>query len=280
LLGSAVTANVFMLGVAYQAGFVPLPGAAIEKAIELNGTAVEANLSAFRWGRRWTVEPAVVEKQAGAAVAYDVEPYLIEGIDDAVLRRLAERRAGDLVGYQNKRYAARYAEVVLKAHRAEHAAGGDGSFASTVAQQLHHVMAYKDEYEVARLLLDGRAKVAAQYGDDATLTWNLHPPMLRSMGLGSKMRFGRWSVPVMVALRGMKGLRGTPLDPFGHAKMRRTERAMVGEYIELVEEASALLATNPAKATELVVLIDQVRGYEGVKMANITRYRTALAAER
>jgi indolepyruvate ferredoxin oxidoreductase len=280
LLGTAVTANVFMLGVAYQAGFVPLPGEAIEKAIELNGTAVEANLSAFRWGRRWTVDPAEVEKAAGASVAYDVQSYPIEGIDDDALRGLAERRAGDLVAYQNKRYSARYAEVVVNAHRAERSAGGDGSFATTVAQQLHHVMAYKDEYEVARLLLDGRATVAAQYGDDAKITWNLHPPMLRSMGLGNKMRFGRWSVPVMATLRGMKGLRGTALDPFGYAKMRRTERAMVTEYIELVDEASKLLATNPAKAVELVGLIDQVRGYEGVKMANLDRYRTALADAR
>jgi indolepyruvate ferredoxin oxidoreductase len=280
LLGSAVTANVFMLGVAYQAGFVPLPGEAIEKAIELNGTAVEANLSAFRWGRRWTIDPTEVEQAAGATVAYDVLPYPIEGIDNASLSGLAERRAGDLVTYQNRRYAKRYADVVVKAHRAEQSAGGDGSFATTVAQQLHHVMAYKDEYEVARLLLDGRAKVAAQYGDDAKMTWNLHPPMLRSMGLGRKMRFGRWSVPVMATLRSMKGLRGTPIDPFGYAKVRRTERALVDEYIDLVDEASKLLIADPVKAVELVGLIDQVRGYEGVKMANVDRYRAALAAAR
>ena len=218
LLGNAVTANVFMIGVAYQAGFVPLPGEAIERAIELNGTAVEANRSAFRWGRRWTLDPNEVERAAGASVSYDIEPYAIEAIDDAVLRDLAERRAGDLVGYQNRRYAARYADVVVSAHRAERVAGGDGMFAMTVARQLHHVMAYKDEYEVARLLLAGRARVAAQFGDDAKLTWNLYPPMLRSMGLGRKLRFGRWSVPALATLRGMKGLRGTPLDPFGHAK--------------------------------------------------------------
>jgi indolepyruvate ferredoxin oxidoreductase len=141
-------------------------------------------------------------------------------------------------------------------------------------------MAYKDEYEVARLLLAGRAKVAAQFGDDAKMTWNLYPPMLRSMGLGRKLRFGSWSVPVLAALRKLKGLRGTALDPFGHAKVRRTERAMVKEYIALVEEASAMLSTDPGKALELVGLIDQVRGYEGVKMANVERYRDALAAAR
>ncbi|MGZ4671075.1 MAG: indolepyruvate ferredoxin oxidoreductase family protein [Ilumatobacteraceae bacterium] len=246
LLGNAVTANVFMVGVAYQAGFIPLPGEAIERAIELNGTAVEANLSAFRWGRRWTVDPDEVDRAAGASIAYDLQPYAIDGIDDAVLRELVERRAGDLVAYQNGRYAARYADVVVKAHRAERASGGDGTFATTVAQQLHHVMAYKDEYEVARLLLAGRARVAAQFGDDAKATWNLYPPMLRSMGLGRKLRFGPWSAPVMATLCKMKGVRGTPFDVFGHAKVRRTERALVDEYIALVGEASAMLASNPA----------------------------------
>ncbi|MEY2400079.1 MAG: indolepyruvate ferredoxin oxidoreductase, partial [Ilumatobacteraceae bacterium] len=280
LLGNAVTANVFMVGAAYQAGFIPLPGEAIERAIELNGTAVEANLAAFRWGRRWTVDPGEVEKTAGASVAYELPPYEVDEIDDAMLRELVERRAGDLVAYQNKRYAARYVDVVVRAHRAEEAAGGDGEFATTVARQLHHVMAYKDEYEVARLLLAGRAKVAAQFGDDAKMTWNLYPPMLRSMGLGRKLRFGSWSVPVLGALRKMKGLRGTALDPFGHAKVRRTERAMVDEYIALVDEASTRLSTDPRKALELVGLIDQVRGYEGVKMANVERYRDALATAR
>ncbi len=280
LLGNAVTANVFMVGVAYQAGFIPLPGEAIERAIELNGTAVELNLAAFRWGRRWTIDPGEVEKAAGASVAYAVQPYAVDGIDDAVLRELVERRAGDLVEYQSRRYAARYVEVVVRAHRAEQQAGGDGEFSVTVARQLHHVMAYKDEYEVARLLLAGRKRVAAQFGDDSKMAWNLHPPMLRSMGLGRKLRFGRWSVPVMSTLRSMKGLRGTALDPFGHSKVRRTERAMVDEYIELVDEASAFLATDRAKALELVSLVDQVRGYEGVKLANVDRYRTAVAAAR
>jgi indolepyruvate ferredoxin oxidoreductase len=280
LLGNAVTANVFMVGVAYQAGFIPLPGEAIERAIELNGTAVELNLSAFRWGRRWAIDPGEVEKAAGASVAYALEPYSVEGIDDAVLRELVERRAGDLVDYQNRRYAARYADVVVRAHRAERESGGDGDFAATVARQLHHVMAYKDEYEVARLLLSGRQRVAAQFGNDSTMTWNLYPPLLRSMGLGRKLRFGRWSVPVMATLRSMKGMRGTALDPFGHSKVRRTERAMVDEYIALVDEASSMLASDPARALELVTLVDQVRGYEEVKLANVERYRAAVVAAR
>ena len=280
LLGNAVTANIFMVGIAYQAGFIPLPGEAIERAIELNGTAVELNVAAFRWGRRWTVDPGAVDKAAGASIAYELEPYSVEGIEDAVLRELVERRAGDLVAYQNRAYAARFVNVVVEASQAEQKVGGDGSFATVVARQLHHVMAYKDEYEVARLLLAGRGKVAAQFGDDAKMTWNLYPPMLRSMGLGRKLRFGAWSAPVLATLSRMKGLRGTVFDPFGHSEVRRTERAMVKEYVKLVADASAMLATDPRKAVELVGLIDQVRGYEGVKMANVERYRNSVAAAR
>jgi indolepyruvate ferredoxin oxidoreductase len=122
--------------------------------------------------------------------------------------------------------------------------------------------------------------VTAQFGDDATMTWNLYPPMLRSAGLGRKLRFGRWSVPLLATLRGMKGLRGTAVDPFGRARVRRTERALVEEYIDLVGEASAMLPARPDKAVELVGLIDQVRGYEGVKLANVEQYRLALADAR
>jgi indolepyruvate ferredoxin oxidoreductase len=130
------------------------------------------------------------------------------------------------------------------------------------------------------LLLGGRAKVAAQFGDDAKMTWNLYPPMLRSMGLGRKLRFGGWSAPVLSTLSKMKGLRGTALDPFGYSKVRRTERSMVKDYIELVDEAAKMLPSDTDKALELVGLIDQVRGYEGVKLANVERYRAALAIAR
>ncbi len=279
LMGNSVTANVFMLGVAYQAGLVPIDAGAIEQAIELNGTAVDANLASFRWGRHWTADPQSVARMAGTKAAYDAAPYAVDGIDDVDLRHAVELRAGDLVSYQSKRYADRYVDVVRRAYVAEQAAGSDGTFARSIAQQLHHLMAYKDEYEVARLLLAGRDRVAEQFGEGAKVTWNLHPPMLRSMGVGHKIRFGGWSKPVMGVLRAGKRLRGTPVDPFGFAKVRRTERALVGEYIELVDRAVAMLAADRARAVRLVGLVDQVRGYESVKMRNVDRYRTALAAE-
>ena len=146
-----------------------------------------------------------------------------------------------------------------------------------VARQLHHVMAYKDEYEVARLLLDGRRRIADRFGDDAEITWNLHPPALRAMGVHHKMRFRGWTAPMLMSLRSMKRLRGTGLDPFGRSSMRRTERALVDEYIALVDQMVALLPADAAKATRIVGLVDQVRGYEQVKLRNLDRYRAALA---
>jgi indolepyruvate ferredoxin oxidoreductase len=141
-------------------------------------------------------------------------------------------------------------------------------------------MAYKDEYEVARLLLSGRGRVAAQFGDDAKVTWNLYPPTMRAMGLSRKMRFGRWSVPLLWMMSKFKDLRGTALDPFGHSKVRRAERALVKEYLDVIDEASALLADDPEKAVALVGLIDQVRGFEQIKLDNIDRYHDALAEVR
>ena len=183
LLGNAVTANVFMVGVAYQAGSIPLPGEAIERAIELNGTAVEANLAAFRWGRRWVVDPAGVEKAAGPASTRPAPDTT--GLDDlagdAELVRMVAIRRAELTDYQDARAARRYVDVVRRCRQAEQAAGGDGAFTRTVARQLHRLMAYKDEYEVARLLLAGGPRLERAVGPVAKVTWNLHPPALRAL---------------------------------------------------------------------------------------------------
>ena len=134
-------------------------------------------------------------------------------------------------------------------------------------------MAYKDEYEVARLLLDGGAQVREVFGDGAKATWNLHPPALRSMGLKRKMKFRPWTAPVMKGLRSMKHLRGTSLDPFGRAEVRRTERALIDEYTALVRSLLPTLATDHARAVSIAGLADQIRGFESVKMRNVEQYR-------
>jgi indolepyruvate ferredoxin oxidoreductase len=141
-------------------------------------------------------------------------------------------------------------------------------------------MAYKDEYEVARLHLEAgaRARAEAEVGGELKVSYNLHPPMLRALGMQRKLRLGPWFTPVLGSLQHGRRLRGTPLDPFGYAKVRRVERQLVGEYRDLVGKAAARLTPeNHALAVELANLPDMVRGYEDVKLANVDRYRQELA---
>ena len=171
--------------------------------------------------------------------------------------------------------------MIRRCDVAERQAGSDGGFTRTVAHQLHRLMAYKDEYEVARLLLlpESRSAYEAVGGPRTKVTWRLHPPSLRALGKKSKMKFGPRSKPMFKALRAAKGVRGTPLDPFRWAEVRRIERAMIPEFISAVERlAGKLTAANLAEATAIAALPDQVRGYEGVKLPRAQRYREELAA--
>jgi indolepyruvate ferredoxin oxidoreductase len=282
LLGSGVGANVVLLGVAFQAGMIPLSAASVIRAIELNGVAVEANKAAFAWGRRWVVDPAAVESVAygHGGPAPDLTGLQDLGDDDLV--QFVARRRDDLRAYQDDAYARRYVELVRKVARAEREArGASGEFTSTVARQLARVMAYKDEYEVARLLASGHDRAEQALGGPIeSMTWNLHPPTLRSMGMDRKLTMGPWTRPALEGLARMKRLRGTRLDPFGRAAMRQQERALVGEYSALVtDRLLPMLATDPERAVRIAGLVDQVRGFEHVKQRNLDAYRAALAAE-
>jgi indolepyruvate ferredoxin oxidoreductase len=271
LFGDAVTANMFLLGVAVQAGAIPIRPAAIERAIELNGVAVERNVTGFRWGRRWYTVPDEVEQAAG--VVSHPQP---ETLDD-----LIERLAADLTDYQSARYAARFRRVVATARQAEQRIDAASlGFTDAVARNLHKLMAYKDEYEVARLLLlpESRAAYETVGGPRTKVTWRLHPPSLRALGRTSKMKFGPRSAPMFKALRAAKIVRGTPVDPFRWAEVRRIERAMIPEYVRAVARlADKLTAANHAEAAAIAALPDQVRGYEGVKLPRAKRYREELA---
>ncbi|HEY1276754.1 MAG TPA: DUF6537 domain-containing protein, partial [Thermoleophilaceae bacterium] len=193
------------------------------------------------------------------------------------LRELVERRVSELTAYQGLGYARRYAETLCRVHAAEQErAPGHTELTEAVARELFKLMAYKDEYEVARLHLDAveRAKVRAEFGDDVKVWFNLHPPLLRALGLKRKLKLGRWFLPAFRALRAMRRLRGTRLDPFGYAKVRRTERALIGEYDAIVAEALTLLTPEThATAVELCELPDVVRGYEEIKLRNIVLFR-------
>ena len=253
LLGDESTVNVFVTGVAVQRGDVPLRPELVERAIELNGVSVEKNVAAFRWGRAWAVDSAAVEDL--------VEPHA------AAARRGGERLvamlADDLSGYQSAAYARRLTEVVQKV-----AATGNPGLADTVARSLHKLMAYKDEYEVARLLLATAPKKAR---------FMLHPPMLRSMGMKNKIELGRWSRPAFWLLRAMRRLRGTPFDVFGWAGVRRLEREMIPEYVRAVDTLLAHLGPhNLDEAVAIAALPDQVRGYEHLKTERATAYRAEL----
>lgn len=287
LFGDDQYANVLLVGVAVQAGALPLSPDAVEEAITLNGAAVERNLQAFRRGRQVVADPAGLEATltalASAAAPLDV-PVASEqarGIAGQVrggetLRALVERRVDELIAYQDVAYAQRYVETVEEVRGKAERAGVTSTVAEAVAANLFKLMAYKDEYEVARLVLDPAMEqaVTAEFGDDATWSVMLHPPMLRAMGMDRKIKFGPSTRPAFYALRTMRKLRGTKLDPFGAAKVRRVERELVGEYVDGVRQAvSTLSPATEAAVVELALLPDMIRGYEQIKLDNVARYR-------
>jgi indolepyruvate ferredoxin oxidoreductase len=288
LLGDHMPANMLALGAAWQRGALPLSASALEQAIRLNGAAVEKNLAAFGWGRAWVaapeaVEAAVREPEPPAPSLSPAALELIERVEGGPelpphgqpvarggeLRRLLDIRVPDLIAYQGRAYAAEYADFVAGVRHAEQErTPGSPAVTEAVARQLHKLMAYKDEYEVARLHL-------AALPADGRFWIHLHPPLLRALGLKRKLKLGRWFVPVLRLLRATRGLRGTPLDPFGRARVRRVERALPGEYRALVTGAlDHLSPANAALVLELCELPDEIRGYEAIKLRSVARFRT------
>ena len=294
LFGDHMMTNTLALGAAYQRGMVPVSSAALEAAIGLNGAAVEKNLAAFAWGRAVVAAPDAVEaatrppEQAVpahqlTAAERELVTLAVDG-DAGELRRLVELRVPELVAYQDEAYARRYAEAVRRAHVAEQErAPGHTELTETVARQLFKLMAYKDEYEVARLHLDAveQAKLQAEFGADVKVWFNLHPPMLRTLGLDRKLKLGSWFVPSFRALYRMRRLRGTRLDPFGRAEVRRVERELIAEYEAMI--AATLVELTPdthATAVELLELPDVIRGYEEIKLRNVVLFRKRAEALR
>jgi indolepyruvate ferredoxin oxidoreductase len=285
LFGDHMMANTLALGAAFQRGMLPVSQDALEQAIRLNGAAVDKNLAAFAWGRavvaapdaveRATKPPALPEREL-TEVERELVTLAVNG-DQGELRRLVEIRIPELVAYQDEAYARRYAEAVRRVHVAEQErTPGHAELAEAVARQLFKLMAYKDEYEVARLHLDAveQAKLHAEFGDDVKVAFNLQPPLLRAMGLKRKLELGSWFAPSFRALRRMRRLRGTKLDPFGRAEVRRVERELIGEYEEIVAETlTRLTPDNHGTALELLELPDVIRGYEEIKLRNVALFR-------
>jgi indolepyruvate ferredoxin oxidoreductase len=291
LFGDHMPTNMLLVGAAYQHGVVPIAAEAIEEAIRLNGAAVEKTLAAFRWGRAAVIDAeavlAAATPQARATVEVGVAAAQIARATGVAgeLEAVLATRVADLEGFQDEALARRYAAEVgrvtaIAADRTDAATGERIGLA--YATGLHKLLAYKDEYEVARLHLDPveKARRDAEFGPDAAVSVLLHPPVLRAMGMTRKIRLkGRTADVTFRALRAARGLRGTPLDVFGYAKVRRVERELVAEYQGLVHTALEHLDAGSAEqVVELAGLPDLVRGYEDIKLAAVERFREKASA--
>ncbi|HEU5416596.1 MAG TPA: indolepyruvate ferredoxin oxidoreductase family protein [Streptosporangiaceae bacterium] len=301
LFGDAVAANVIALGAAYQAGAVPVAAASIERAIELNGVAVQRNKAAFRAGRLAVHDPAALPaaRRAGELRRREDPRQLAAAGELAAARGLtgpaagrAVRRAAELIDYQDARLAGRYLDLVGAAARADAArvAAGQAAGQDTAGQEaaelteavtdaFFHLLAYKDEYEVARLHLlpEFGAALAGAVPGGRGVRYQLHPPVLRALGLHSKIGIpAPLARPAFRALRGMRKVRGSRADVFGYTRVRRTERRLAAEYEAqmrpLLDRAATLPDAGHAAAVELARLPLGIRGYEEIKLAAVARY--------
>jgi indolepyruvate ferredoxin oxidoreductase len=283
LLGNSIGANIFLVGYAYQIGALPLSAGALERAIELNGEAVPMNLAAFRWGRRAAVDAAAVEALIAArAGALSPARTLSQSFDEMLARRVEFLKA-----YQDAAYAARYRDRVARVQAAEAAqAPGKSGLAEAVARYLFKLMAYKDEYEVARLYSDGAflEQVKSTFdGADLRFEFHLAPPLFArkdpETGVAKKMSFGGWMMPIYRALAKFRFLRGSAFDPFGYTVERRTERRLISDYEAMLEEIlGALAPANHHLAVGLANIPEKIRGFGHVKARHLTAAKAEEAA--
>ena len=289
LFGSDQVANMMLVGAAFQAGALPLTASAIEQAIELNGLAVRMNLQAFRRGRQAVSDPGGLQRalptpaDAIRSVAFPSPAAgkiasIVRAAPGSELERLVKVRVADLIGYQNRAYAERYARRVERVRAAEaERLLGHSELAEAVAFSLYKLLSYKDEYEVARLHLDPslRADIQGRFGADASFAFKLHPPVLKALGMQRKIAIpGKAGIAMFQALARMKVLRHTRFDPFGHDHVRVLERELLQEFETLVDEiVERLTDANHAVAVDLARLPDMIRGYDEVKLANVDLYR-------
>lgn len=270
LLGDSIATNLFMLGYAYQQGLVPVSAEAINKAIELNGVAVQLNQQAFLWGRRAAHDLAAVEKVAA--------PKVVEAPHCSTLEEIVADRVQRLTAYQNAAYAERYRELVERVRKAD--TDAQQRLSKAVARYYFKLLAYKDEYEVARLYSDAtfRKQLEAQFEGDYRLQFHLAPSWLSKpdavTGQPRKRSFGPWMLKAFGVLARFKFLRGSVLDPFGHSAERRLERELLEEYEANVAYLLAELnAGNYRTAVALAEIPEQIRGYGHVKEAALAKAR-------
>lgn len=275
LMGDEIATNIFMLGYAWQLGMIPLHRESIMRAIELNGVAIEANKKAFNFGRLAAHDMDTVENMM-AEVRGDAKPEpMAVTLEDVLAKRVAY-----LTDYQDAAYAERYSTAIAKVQAAEKALySGDESelpLTEMAARFYHKVLAYKDEYEVARLYSDPTfmQDLKATFQGDYKLRLNLAPPIMEqedpATGRPKKREFGAWILPVFGVLAKFKGLRGTAFDIFGYHKDRRAERKLIADYeADMALVLDKLNADNIDICLELLALPDDIRGYGPVKEKNL-----------
>ena len=290
LLGHDQYANLLLAGVAFEAGALPIPAAAIEAAIRDNGAAADRNVAAFRFGRLAVADPdkfaaaergeATASGSADSGLAESVRQEL-GAAASAGLVELVTHRTSELTAYQDRDYARRYVTAVAGILRRDPGRESGPEIAAAAARNLFALMAYKDEYEVARLSLDPALTEAVEreFGSGAKVSYRLHPPILRTLGLRRKITLGPWFRVAFRLLAGMRRLRGTPLDVFGYTKLRRLEQQLPGEYLTAVDAALTRLETGGADYEWALNVADAaalIRGYESIKLGSIERFRSAL----
>jgi len=279
LLGDTIATNLFMVGYAYQKGLIPLSAEAIFKALELNGVAVEFNQQAFMWGRRAVIDRENVELVAGVREQRFVA---LEDLDDIVAYRHT-----DLSAYQNSEYADQYSKKVAEvAERETELMGAPGVLSTAVAKALHRVMAYKDEYEVARLYSDGRFKkqLEAQFDGPVKVKFHMAPPLFSKRdpdtGHLRKKKFGAYMMSMFKLMAPLKVLRGGKFDVFGYSQERKMERGLIEELQQTIDTLLAGLTTEKlTHAVEIIELVLDVRGYGHVKHANYEQYQLRLTQQ-
>ena len=268
LFGGHIYCNMFLVGVAFQRGLLPLSRVSIMQAIRMNGVAVKRNLEVFTWGRQYALAPEMLDSYLSNAGA-DPEP------ED--LNELIDKREIELTAYQNATYAAAYRSFVERVRAAEmRVKPSSETFTRAVAWNLHKLMAYKDEYEVARLLTDPafENQVKETYEKPVRLIYHLHPPLLRSFGIHKKISFGPWLHPFLKLLAHGKRLRGSVLDPFGWLPSRSEERALIEWYRQLIENQIEQLDVGSLdQASVLADAPREIRGYEKVKQDSIEQVK-------
>jgi indolepyruvate ferredoxin oxidoreductase len=267
LLGDSIYTNPMMLGFAWQKGWVPLAYESLMRAIELNGVTVDKNKAAFEWGRRAAHDWPSVEKLITPA-------QVIELRRRDTVETLVARRAEFLEQYQNASYAKHYTDFVERVRQAE-APLGKTVLTESVARYLFKLMAYKDEYEVARLYTQTgfEERIAAMFEGAYKVNFHLAPPAIarrNDKGELVKQKFGPWTMSMFKVLARLKALRGTALDPFGRTEERRTERALIGQYRASIEQVLAQLsAANHPLAVEIARIPEQIKGFGHVKERNL-----------